>query len=193
MRTSVRLLSLFVLLAVSAGAVSAQEIAWKRSYQEGRQQGQKASKPLAVFVGSGSVPGKVIPEGSRSSAIRKILADHYICVYLDADRADQQRLIGELGISSKQGLVLSDRTGNLQAYFHDGALSEGELAHQLSTFADPAVVVRTTLTGSAPSVTPTNSIQRISYYPQNAQPYQPVQTVPNYFQGFRSQPAAANC
>ena len=193
MRTSARLLALFVVLAVSAGAVSAQEIAWKRSYQEGRQQGQQASKPLAVFVGSGSVPAKVIPEGSRSSAIRKILADHYICVYLDADQKDQQRLIRELGISTKQGLVLSDRTGNVQAYFCDGPLSEGELAQQLGTFADPTVVVRTTLTGNTPSVTPINYSQHISYYPQTTQQYHPAQAVPNYIQGFRSQPAAANC
>ena len=200
MRTSIGFLALSVLLAGSASAVSAQEIAWKRSYQEGRQQGQQAGKPLAVFVGSGSVPGKVVPEGSLSSAIRKILADHYVCVYLDADRDDQQRLIRELGIHSRQGLILSDRTGDLQAYSCDGPMSDSELARQLRTFADPTVVVRTTMTGNAPTVPPANTIQRVSYYPQATEEYRPaqaeyrpVQAAPNYLQGFRSQPAAANC
>ncbi len=205
MRTSIGFLALSVLLVAMTGAVSAQEIAWKRTYQEGRQEGQKAGKPLAVFVGSGPAPGKHLMEGSLSSAIRKILADHYVCVHLDADRDDQQRLIRELGIRSNQGLVLSDRTGDLQAYSCDGPMSESELARQLRTFADPTVVVRTTVTGNAPSVALANPLQRVSYYPSSGEVHQQVHqqvyqqvhqaapTVTNSIQGFRSAPAAANC
>jgi hypothetical protein len=193
LRSSIGLLALSVLLAGSASAVSAQEIAWKRSYQEGRLQGQKTGKPLAVFIGAGSTPEKAIPEGTLGSAIRKILADHYVCVHLDAARDDQQRLLRELGIRSDRGLVLSDRTGDLQAYSCDGPMSDSDLERQLRTFADPAVVIRTTLTGNAPSVTPANPLQRVSYYPSAQEEYRPAPAVSNYLPAFRPAPAAANC
>ncbi len=50
------------------------------------------------------------------------------------------------------GLVLSDRSGSVQTYHHDGTLSDDELASQLQHFADPALEVHTTITNVEPRV-----------------------------------------
>ncbi|MSQ93926.1 MAG: hypothetical protein EXR98_05140 [Gemmataceae bacterium] len=159
MHTSVGFFAFAGLLTAFAGPVSAQDLAWKNSYLEARDHGQKVKKPLAVFVGAGAAGfQQIVQDGAFSSDIRKILAAEYTLVYLDADRADHKRLIGELGISSRKGLVLSDRAGDTQAFFHDGTLSEAELTSQLRHYADPALIVRSTSTTSS---------GRYSFYPPN--------------------------
>lgn len=159
MHTSFGFFAFASLLAAFTGSVSAQELAWRSSYQEARDHGQKVKKPLAVFVGAGQAGFRqIVQDGSFSSDVRKILASEYIPVYLDADRADHKRLIQELGISSRKGVVLSDRAGDTQAFFHDGALSETELTRQLRYFAAPDLVVRSTATTSS---------GRYSFYPSN--------------------------
>jgi hypothetical protein len=163
MRTSIGSLALASFL-VAPLAASAQEIAW-RGYHEGQEQGQKAGKPLAVFAGIGPAgPEQLIEEGSFSPEVRKILADGYVCVYLDANRPADATLIRQFGITRNKGVILSDRTGNVQAFFHDGTLVASDLTRQLRQFADPNVVVHTTHS-NAPS--------RVSYYP-------PDSTTPGY-------------
>ncbi len=157
MRTSVGFFALASLLVAFAGPVSAQELAWRNSYLEAREHGQKVKKPLAVFVGVGPTGfQQIVQDGSFSSDVRKALANEYIPVYLDADKAEHKRLIQELGISTRKGVVLSDRAGDTQAFFYDGTLSEVELTRQLRHFADPALIVRSTST---------TSTGRFSYYP----------------------------
>ena len=158
MYTSIGLLA-FAGLWNAAGFASLPEVAWKRSYSDAYVEGQKAKKPLAVIMGAGpNGYQKVIQEGTFTSDIRKILANEFIPVYLDADKADDLRLIRSLGITSNQGIVLSNRTCDLQAFFHDGSLSEAELTRQLWRSADPTMVVTSTATVSTYT-------QRTSYYP----------------------------
>lgn len=168
MRTSVGFFAFAGLLAAFAAPLSAQEVSWKKSYWEARDQGQKVKKPLAVIVGTGPTGfQQVLSDGTLSSDVRKILADEYIPVYLDADKAENAKLIQELGILSKKGVVLSCRAGETQAYFHEGSLSEVELTRQLKHFADPNVSIRSTLNGSG----------RYSYY-QPSSSFQPSNFVP---------------
>ncbi len=90
-----------------------------------------------------------------SAPIKKVLGESYVCVYLDTNSPSQDGLIKSLAITKGQGLILSDRTGSLQAFHHDGPLRETELASQLEHFAEPALEIRTTLS---------NTNQRTSYY-----------------------------
>jgi hypothetical protein len=156
MRTSVGLLA-FASFVVAAGSASAQDVDWRKSYFEARDHGQKVKKPLAVIVGSGPNGfNQLIQDGSLTSDVRKIIANEYIPVYLDSEKAENRRLIQDLGITLGKGVVLSCRAGDKQAFFHDGSLSDRELTRQLWHFADPSVVVNTTTTSTS---------GRISYYP----------------------------
>src|SRR3954449_651734 len=138
MRTSIGSLVLAGFL-VAPLAASAQEVNW-RSYPEAQEQGQKAGKPLAVFAGVGpGGPEQFIEEGALTPEVRKILADQYVCVYLDANRPADEALIRQFGIKRNKGLVLSDRSGEVQAFSHDGTLSASDLTRQLRLFADPNV------------------------------------------------------
>src|SRR5829696_4512520 len=157
MRTSVGFFAMASLLVAPLLNASAQEVSLTRSYSEAREQGQKAKKPLAVFVGAGPAGHvQTIQEGSFTNEIRKILSDAYVCVYLDAERPENRALIEQLRITRGAGVILSDRTGGLQAFHHDGVLDAAELVSQLQRFADPNVVVQTTAGGST---------ARVSYYP----------------------------
>src|SRR5438094_6788851 len=162
MRTSVGLFAFVGFFAAfCTGTASAQDVVWKESYFEAPDHGQKVNRPLAVFVGTGATGfQQIVQNGGFSSDVRKILANEYIPVYLDADQAENQRLIRDLGITSKKGLILSDRECGSQAFFHDGTLSETELRSQLWRFADPSIVVRSTATTSS---------GRYSFYPAQPQ------------------------
>jgi hypothetical protein len=133
------------------------DLVWWRDYYVARGRAVTDQKPLAVFVGAG-LGGyhHLTKEGQLDDSVKKVLADHYVCVYLDTASPSQEGLIKDLAVTKGTGLVLSDRTGNLQAFHHDGQIARADLAKQLQRFADPTVEVHTTLT---------NTSQRYSYYP----------------------------
>ena len=159
MHTSVGFLAFASFLSSVSWDAVLPEIPWQTSYQEARSHGQKAKKPLAVIVGAGkSGYQQLIQEGSLSSDIRKILANEFISVYLDTEKAENIRLIADLGITLGKGIVLSDREGKTQAFFHEGTISEKDITRQLARFADPSLVVNTTTTLSS---------GRVSYYPSS--------------------------
>jgi hypothetical protein len=130
---------------------------WLRSYDLARKEGQKANKPLAVFVGSGANGhDQVSEDGQLSAEAQRLLTKNYICVYLNTDNPQERRLAATLNIKDKSGVVLSDRTGDYQAFNYPGTLRDDELTACLKRFADPNLVVRTTAT---------SPYERISYYP----------------------------
>jgi hypothetical protein len=140
-----------------SASLSSPDLVWWRDYYVAKERGGTEQKPLAVFIGSG-LGGyhQLTKEGQLNDAVKKILADSYVCVYLDTGSQGQLGLIESLAVTRGNGLVLSDRTGNVQAYHHDGQIAEADLARHLQHFAGPNVEVRTTLT---------NTTQRLSYYP----------------------------
>jgi hypothetical protein len=130
---------------------------WLRDYDQARKEGQRASKPLAVLIGAGEEGyDQVSQEGKLSREASRLLAEHYVCVYLNTDTPQGRRLAGAFNIKQKAGMVLSDRTGDYQAFHYPGALRDDELTGCLKRFADPNLVVRTTAT---------SPYERVSYYP----------------------------
>ena len=131
------------------------DLVWWRDYQVAQERGAKEGKPLAVFVGAGQGGYHALAqEGELNDTIKQVLAEKYVCVYLDTGSASQAKLIKSLAVTQGRGLVLSDRSGYIQAYHHDGGMAEAELATQLQHFADPDVEVTTTVS---------NADERISY------------------------------
>jgi hypothetical protein len=166
-------------------APSPETPAWRHSYHQAREEGQRTGKPLAVVIGSGQQGYEALAdEGQLSPMVRKLLAAKYVPVYVDVKTSAGRRLAQAFAISEGTGIVLSDRSGELQAFYHDGALADADLVYYLRRFAEPGRVVQTT--EQVPSE------QTSSYPPQadpsagsSAQPYAPPSSAaPVMFGGF---------
>ena len=136
------------------------------NYNKAQAVSAAQKKPLALIFGSGPQGwSQIATDGKLDAAAMKLLAENYVCLYADTGSSAGKALAAMFDIERNQGVVLSDRTGNVQAFHHDGQLGEAELAKQLQHFAAPDLDVRTTLT---------NANQRSSYYFGSSSPRQPV-------------------
>ena len=125
---------------------------WLTSYGQAQKQGQTSSKPLAVFL----APGKdgwqqLVREGKLSKESLEQLADGYVCVHLDTTTDNGKKYAKAFEMSSGLGVVLSDRSGDTQAYRHEGSLDGSALTSALTTYSGKTVL-------------------RTSYYPAEGSP-----------------------
>jgi hypothetical protein len=114
------------LVGVSGATPSA---SWQ-SYAQASQTVEKERKPLAVFLGTGQNGWEQVA-GSLGSEAEKVLAASYLCAYVDTNSPDGKKLAQAFEMKNGVGVVLSDRTGTNQAYWHDGTLPQTELVRQL--------------------------------------------------------------
>src|SRR5262245_38819627 len=151
MYTSVMLLALSGLAGVADDAAPA----WQNDYFAAQKQGETQNKPLAVFLAPGENGwDRVSREGGLEKEVKQLLADKYIPVFVNTDTDAGKRLARAFEMSSGKGIVISDRTGAVQAFWHEGALSNQNLARYLQRYSDPNLAVRTT---------EMNPSQRVSY------------------------------
>ena len=159
-----------VLLALTGFTSSAENVeapSWQTDYSLAKKQGEGDKKPVAVFIGSGKEGwDKLVRKGSLGKEHLKALANSYVCLYLDTTTPDGKRMAKLLDINNGLGLVISDHTGAVMAFHHEGDLASADLAKYLTRFADPERVVRTTETNPG--------TQSRSYYYPPAPVYQPV-------------------
>jgi hypothetical protein len=143
-----------LLLVALSGMVPAAGLdapSWQADYGAARKQGTTQEKPLAVFVGSGQAGWNQLDQDGRLSArAKRLLASDYVCVYVDTQTEAGRHLADELEISNGLGMVLSDRSGKVQAFRHEGDLADATLVSYLERFSDPNLVVKTTVTNPAP-------------------------------------------
>src|SRR5262245_2318543 len=110
--------------------------AWITDYAQARRQGETLRKPLAVFLAPGKDGWqKLSREGKIDFPSLKMLAAGYICVHIDTTTDRGKQLAGAFNMSGGLGLVISDRSGELQAFRHEGSLPAGELSRHLERFA----------------------------------------------------------
>jgi hypothetical protein len=157
---------------------------WLTDYSMARQRGKEERKPLAIFIGSGrSGWEQVSRAGKLSHEAQRILASHYVCVYVDITQQTGTRLATAFEIPDGLGIVLSDFTGEVQAFRHEGNLAEQDLSRSLRRYTDPERSVRTTESGS---------VRQVSYYPPESStlsrqpPTMGQMAHPSYFGGGRS-------
>ena len=104
----------------------------------------------------------------------------YICVYIDTSLQDGRSLAAEFEVRKGRGLVVSDPSGQYQAFRHEGDLPSEQLKRYLSRYADPSRAVRTTeteRTDQAPQYAPQSySVPVTSYYPPIR--YAPIYSTP---------------
>lgn len=152
--------SLFVaaLLASASPAASPSSLAWQSDYTLARELASQQHKPLAVFVGSGSEGwSQVVRNESIDSRTLNLLTEKYICIYADRTTEMGAKMASALQVSNSTGLVISDRTGKVQAFSHDGAMSSTDLQRAVEKYSDAARVVTATET------VPSSGIVQTSY------------------------------
>jgi hypothetical protein len=117
------------------GATSASP-SWTFDYGRALQRAEAAKKPVAVFIGSGKEGWKsVCEEGNLSPEAHRLLADRYVCVYLDADQQAQQKIVRSFEPGRMPLLVVSTGDRKFEAYRHSGKITNAALAEVLR---DPA-------------------------------------------------------
>lgn len=130
-------------------AATPEKPAWLQDYGLARTEGRKEGKPLAVFIGSGESGWEQLSrEGAFGNEIAGLLADNYVCVYVDANSKAGRKLASAFEITEDTGIVLSDRGGDLQAFRHEGTLANQDLKRYLRKYAEPDRV--TVVTDSNP-------------------------------------------
>jgi hypothetical protein len=131
-----------VALSAVLGAPAALAPAWQHDYALARQLGEREHKPLVVVIGSGSTPwAKLAQATEQDETIIPTLRNSYVCLFVDTDTTDGRKLAESFEMSGP-GLVISDRSGTIQAYRRTGEMPTTELAQTLTSHADDAYVAR---------------------------------------------------
>jgi hypothetical protein len=128
------------LLALEVVGLPAVPSGWNNDYTSALQQARTAKKPLAVFVGTGKEGWKAVAaEGDLGADVCRVLAEEYVCLYVDAGRAAHKELVQSFEADRSPLLVLSTRDRTYQAYRHAGAQTNGDLAQALRRHAQEPV------------------------------------------------------
>jgi hypothetical protein len=154
---------LIALSGFAAPAYAEEAPIWHTDYSVARQKCQSEKKPLAVFVNSGKDGWhKLAKDGELGKDIEKTLATNYVCLYVDSAKQAGKQLASALGLETGRGLVISDSSCKLMAFYHEGDLANRDMARYLNKFADPERAVQWTESNPAP-------VYR-AYYPPQPQP-----------------------
>jgi len=131
-----------VALSAVLGAPAALAPAWQHDYGLARQLGEREHKPLVVVIGSGSSSwAKLAQVSEQDETINPTLRDKYVCLFVDTDTTDGRKLAQSFDMSGP-GLVISDRSGTVQALRRTGEVPAPELAQTLTSHADDTYVAR---------------------------------------------------
>ena len=111
------------------------------------KQSCKRRKPASLWQSSW-VTGKtgwetIAKDGKIDEQAAKLLNSKFVCVYIDAETSSGHKLAEAFEVKNK-GLVISDRTGNSQAFSHTGDLSQTDLTKALEKYSDANRVVLST-------------------------------------------------
>jgi hypothetical protein len=141
---------------------------WRSDYALAVKEGQRSKRPLAIFVGPGAEGwDRLSKDGGLDKEARELLQGHYVCVYLDSSKEHDRQIVDQLELSSGRGVVLSDSTGEKQAFWHAGTLSNEQLNHYLRKYSDQqrAVTKTETVAVARPQGPPTYSAPPAYYEP----------------------------
>src|SRR5262249_52347672 len=133
---------------------------WMTSYSEAQRTGSAQQKPLVVMFGAGANGWTKANENPNSAEILKLLADQYVCVYVDTATPTGKKLAQDFAIQTEMGMVISSRDGATQAFWHQGDMPSRQMVTYLQRYADPNVMPRGTETANTP---------RTSFYPPSSQ------------------------
>ncbi len=152
----------FAVMAISGliGANLSTQVEWKSDYRQAVELAAKEHKPLAVFI----VKGDAKKLNQLPTDVQKVLKERYIAVTINSADANGKKLAKAFEIN--EGIVISDRTGEKQAYRVEGQTSTSDLPQTLVRLAEPNRVTTTTeVHGAAAPVTATSYFSPAPYCP----------------------------
>lgn len=157
---------------------------WETSYRDAANAAASQRKPIAVFIVAGS-PGKLVKEGDLNKDAAQLLRDGFVPLTVNTATDAGRELAKSFNMT--EGLVISDRTGGVQALRHTGGLTAVELKGYLTRFATATVATteyQGTVAVAQPVVTAQPATQLpTSFQPQFIQPQpQPQYAQPQYVQ-----------
>jgi hypothetical protein len=121
------------------------KVAWQNNYREARANGIAKHKPLAMFIAPGKDGWKkILAEGAFNANIQRILADNYVPVFIDRDSTEGKKTVAAFGLGDQPALIISSRSGDIQAFRHEGTLTETDLTVCLNRYSSAGLVVTTT-------------------------------------------------
>ena len=134
--------------------------AWQTDYSVAQKRCIEFKKPLAVVIGRGPSGWEAVSrDGKLDSVVAETLHANYVCVYVDVATERGEKLAD--AFEMKSGLVISDVSGEKQAFRHTGTLTNGDLDGVLKRFSNPERVVTST---------EVHGQTEIRYYPSDAAP-----------------------
>ncbi|HEY1381921.1 MAG TPA: hypothetical protein VGF55_34290 [Gemmataceae bacterium] len=116
--------------------------AWHHDYRTAREVGSREHKPLVVVIGSGKTDwANLAKPAEQDESINQTLRSSYVCLFVDTDTTEGQKLAREFDMPGP-GVVISTRSGEVEAYRKAGEVPAGELAKELVNNANDAYVTR---------------------------------------------------
>jgi hypothetical protein len=162
----------------------AKEPAWQTDYRQALAQAAQQHKPVAVFIARGGAGyARLVTEGGLGSDATRVLRNNYVCLYVDTATTSGRALSGAFQIG--EGLVISDKTGGVQALRHEGTVSRTDLTNYLTRYVSAGQVTQTEFHGGVQPVAQTVSQPAITVQPTYQPVYQP-QPAFTPFQTFRN-------
>jgi len=169
---------------------AAETLSWQKSYAEARKVGRQKNSPLAIFIGKGSDGWQQVCRSREFPAqARRLLATHYVCVYVDTSTPAGSNLAAQLDVKDGPGLVLGTRDGENQAFHHPGRLTKTQLETTLRKYARGQAVTRTEtitdwkVTVSASSTAPASTAASAATWPAYSS-YPSYGQMPSYTPSF---------
>ena len=129
-----------LLTATSLGTMNG----WQTDYSKALTIAAQQQRPVAVFIAPGG-PAKLIADGKLDENAARLLRQGYVALAVDPSTPTGQDLAASFKMT--EGLVISDKTGGVQALRHDGPIPAAELNGYLSRFAQAPQVVTTEYAG----------------------------------------------
>ena len=94
------------------------------------------------MIGSGKTDwANLAKPAEQDDTINQTLRDSYVCVFVDTDTTEGQKLAQSFDMSGP-GVVISTRSGEIQAYRKAGQVPAGELAKELTNYTNDIYVAR---------------------------------------------------
>jgi hypothetical protein len=119
---------LLIALTGLPAADTGEELVWRSDYSSARKLGAEEKKPLALFFAPGADGwSKVSRDGKLGKETEKLLSGQYVPVHVNTSTEAGRKLAASFEVNSGTGLIISDRSGRLMAFFHDGNLSSSAL------------------------------------------------------------------
>jgi hypothetical protein len=171
---------------LASGSLATQPT-WQTDYRKALAQAVEQQKPVAVFIARGGAGySRLVTEGGLGADAAQMLRKNYVCLYVDTGTARGKELAGAFQIS--EGLVISDKTGGVQALRHEGRVSQTDLTRYLTRFVKAERVAQTEFRGATqPLAQPATIAYQPVYQPQpvyRPQPtFNPVMNFRNFIGG----------